>query len=56
MGAPGPYRDAVLFNAGAALMIAGRACDYAEGAAQAAQALDSGASEQLLARWIELAR
>ncbi len=56
MGAPGPYRDAVLFNAGAALMIAGRAADYAEGAALAAQALDSGASERLLARWIDLAR
>ena len=56
MGAPGPYRDAVLFNAGAALMIAGRAADYVDGATQAAEALDSGAAEGLLARWIELAR
>lgn len=56
MGAPGRYRDAVLFNAGAALMIAGRAADYAEGAALAAEALDSGRAEALLARWIELAR
>jgi anthranilate phosphoribosyltransferase len=56
MGAPGPYRDAVLFNAGAALMIAGRAADYADGSTQAAEALDSGAAEGLLARWIELAR
>jgi anthranilate phosphoribosyltransferase len=56
MGAPGPYRDAVLFNAGAALMIADRAAGYAEGAALAAEALDSGAAEALLARWIELAR
>jgi anthranilate phosphoribosyltransferase len=55
MGAPGPYRDAVLFNAGAALMIAGKADDYAEGAALAEDALDSGAAESLLARWIELA-
>ena len=56
MGAPGPYRDAVLFNAGAALMIAGRAEDYAAGAALAAEALDSGQAETLLARWIDLAR
>jgi anthranilate phosphoribosyltransferase len=56
MGAPGPYRDAVLFNAGAALMIAGRAQDYAEGAAQASRALDSGEAESVLARWIDLAR
>jgi anthranilate phosphoribosyltransferase len=56
MGAPGPYRDAVLFNAGAALMIAGRAADYAEGASYAAEAIDSGRAEALLARWIELAR
>lgn len=56
MGAPGPYRDAVLFNAGAALMIADRATGYAEGAALAAEALDSGAAESLLARWIELAQ
>jgi anthranilate phosphoribosyltransferase len=55
MGAPGPYRDAVLFNAAAALMIAGRAADYAEGAAIAAEAIDSGRAETLLGRWIELA-
>lgn len=55
MGAPGPYRDAVLFNAGAALMIAGRAADYAEGAGLAAEALDSGRAETLLKQWIELA-
>ena len=56
MGAPGPYRDAVLFNAGAALMIAGRAADYAEGAEEAAEALDTGLAKALLVRWIELAR
>jgi anthranilate phosphoribosyltransferase len=55
MGAPGPYRDAVLFNAGAGLMIAGRVADYAEGAKMAAEAIDSGRAETLLARWIELA-
>ncbi len=56
MGAPGPYRDAVLFNAGAVLMIAGKAETYAEGAALAAESLDSGRAEALLAKWIELAR
>ncbi|TCJ37490.1 anthranilate phosphoribosyltransferase [Parafrankia sp. BMG5.11] len=56
MGAPGPYRDAVLFNAGAALMIAGQAADYADGAKQAADALDSGRAEELLTRWIAIAQ
>ncbi|QDM39965.1 anthranilate phosphoribosyltransferase [Altererythrobacter sp. TH136] len=56
MGAPGPYRDAVLFNAGAALMIAGQAADYADGAEQAADALDSGRAEELLTRWIAIAQ
>jgi anthranilate phosphoribosyltransferase len=55
-GAPGPYRDAVLLNAAAALGIAGKAADYPEGAALAAEALDSGRTEELLVRWIELAR
>ncbi|MGN6498820.1 MAG: anthranilate phosphoribosyltransferase [Tsuneonella sp.] len=56
MGAPGPYRDAVLLNAAAALMISGKAPDYPSGAAIAADALDSGRAEALLARWIEMAR
>ena len=56
MGAPGPYRDAVLFNAGAVLMIAGMAGSFADGTGLAAEALDSGRAEDLLARWIDLAR
>ncbi len=55
-GVPGPYRDAVLFNAAATFMVAGAAPDWAEGAAIAAEALDSGAAARLLARWIELAQ
>ena len=47
-GAPGAYRDAVLLNAAAALMIAGRAADLAEGAAMAAESLDSGAARRAL--------
>jgi anthranilate phosphoribosyltransferase len=55
-GAPSPYRDAVLFNAGAALMVAGVADNYADGAMLAAEAVDSGRAEGLLACWIGLAQ
>lgn len=41
-GERGAYRDAVLLNAAAALMIADRAADLAEGAAMAAESIDSG--------------
>ena len=46
----GPRRDVVLLNAGAALVAAGRATDMAEGVAQAAAILDSGAASRLVAR------
>ncbi len=52
-GAPGPYRDAVVLNAAAALVVAGAAADLKEGAARAAEALDSGkarAKAEALAR------
>ncbi len=55
-GAGGAYRDAVLLNASAALMVAGRSDTYAEGAAIAAEALDSGAALTKLTHWIALAR
>jgi len=41
-GEPGPARDVVLLNAGAALYAAGRADDVAEGVALAAASIDSG--------------
>jgi len=41
-GEPGPARDVVLLNAGAALFVAGRAADVGEGVATAAEAIDSG--------------
>ena len=41
-GEPGPARDVVLLNAGAALFAAGRADDVAEGVALAAAAIDTG--------------
>ncbi|MEM6694481.1 MAG: anthranilate phosphoribosyltransferase [Pseudomonadota bacterium] len=43
-GAPGAYRDAVLLNAAAALVIAGKASDLTSGAALAATSIDSGAA------------
>ncbi|TAD84201.1 MAG: anthranilate phosphoribosyltransferase, partial [Sphingomonadales bacterium] len=56
MGNPGPYRDAVLFNAAGALTVAGRGADWTERAAMAAEVLDSGAALALLNKWIALAR
>ena len=44
-GAPGAYRDAVLLNAAAALVVAGNAAGLTEGVAQAAESLDSGAAK-----------
>ena len=41
-GEPGPARDVVLLNAGAALFVAGRALDVAEGVALAAASIDTG--------------
>ncbi|HEY2133776.1 MAG TPA: anthranilate phosphoribosyltransferase [Acetobacteraceae bacterium] len=43
-GARGPYRDTVLLNAAAALIVAGRTGDLREGVAIAAGSLDGGAA------------
>ncbi len=43
-GAAGAYRDTVLLNAAAALIVAGRAGELREGVASAARALDDGAA------------
>lgn len=56
MGAPGPYRDAVLFNTAATLIVAGQTSDWTEGAEMGAEAIDSGRAKQLLADWIALAK
>ena len=56
LGAPGAYRDAVLFNAAAALQIAGAADDWHEGVEEAAEALDKGLAHTLLKCWIETTR
>jgi anthranilate phosphoribosyltransferase len=52
MGEPGPYRDAVLFNAAAALMVAGEVADWHEGVEEAAEAIDKGLANTLLDCWI----
>jgi anthranilate phosphoribosyltransferase len=49
-GAPGPYRDTVVLNASAALIVAGRADDLQEGAMQAVRGIDEGAALAALER------
>jgi anthranilate phosphoribosyltransferase len=51
-GDAGPRRDVVLLNAAAALEVAGRAVDVAEGLSVAADAIDSGAAAATLQRWL----
>jgi len=54
-GETGAYRDAVLLNAAAALMVAGRAGDLREGVEEAAEMLDNGLANALLDCWIAFA-
>ena len=51
-GAAAAYRDIALINAGAALIVAGRAASLREGVAQAAAAIDSGAAARTLERLV----
>ena len=53
-GAAGPTRDHTLLNAGAALVVAGKAGDLGDGVRQAAIAVDTGKAQQLLTRWRKL--
>ena len=55
-GEKGPYRDAVLFNAAATLIVAGKTRTWRDGAAIAAESLDSGRAGAILSAWIEMAR
>lgn len=52
LGEPGPYRDAVLFNAAGALIVAGEVEDWRSGVEEAAEALDKGLAKALLDCWI----
>ncbi|WP_124111704.1 anthranilate phosphoribosyltransferase [Palleronia sp. THAF1] len=48
-GEPSAYRDAVLLNAAAALVVAERASDLTDGARMAAESIDSGAAREKVA-------
>lgn len=52
MGQPGPYRDAVLFNAAGALIVAGEVETWQDGVEEAAEALDKGLANALFNCWI----
>lgn len=51
-GEAGAYRDAVLLNAAAALIVAGKSSNWHDAIFVAEEAIDSGAARTLLARWI----
>ncbi len=51
-GEEGPYRNAVLLNAAAALIVAGEAQGWHEGVEEAAEAIDKGLANALLNCWI----
>ena len=53
-GVPGPYRDIVLLNAAAALVIGERASDLPEGLHLAAAALDQGKARDTLAALVRI--
>ena len=53
-GAPGAARDVVLFNAAAALFVAGRASSLRDGMAGAAAAIDGGAARATLQRLVDI--
>ena len=53
-GQTGAYRDAVLLNSAAALLVAGKVSDLREGAAMAAESIDSGAAKARLTQLAEV--
>ncbi|WP_373488460.1 anthranilate phosphoribosyltransferase [Blastomonas sp.] len=55
-GELGAYRDAVLLNAAAALLVAGEVDSLADGAEEAAEAIDKGLANALLTCWIDFTR
>jgi len=52
-GEMGAYRDTVLLNSAGALLVAGEASDWRDGAERAAEAIDRGDAMNLLTAWIE---
>jgi anthranilate phosphoribosyltransferase len=55
-GEPGPARDIAVLNAGAAIYAGGRADSVADGVRAAQEAVDSGAAQRTLDRYLELSR
>lgn len=53
LGESGAYRDAVLFNSAAALMVAGEVSDWRDGVEEAAEIIDKGLANALLNCWID---
>jgi anthranilate phosphoribosyltransferase len=53
-GTPGAYRDIVVINSAAALIVAGRAKDLAQGARQAEESIDSGSARRALEAMITI--
>jgi anthranilate phosphoribosyltransferase len=53
LGETGAYRDAVLLNSAAALIVAGEVDDWFAGVEEAAEAIDKGLANALLDCWIE---
>lgn len=51
-GEPGPFRDIVLLNTAAALIVAGKAANLADGVERAARSIDTGAAMNALTRLI----
>ena len=52
LGEVGAYRDAVLFNAAGALIVAGHVSDWRDGIEEAAEVIDRGLANTLLDCWI----
>lgn len=55
-GEAGAYRDAVLLNSAAALIVAGEAESWTDGVEEAAEAIDKGLANALLNCWIDLVK
>jgi anthranilate phosphoribosyltransferase len=53
-GKPGPFRDIVLMNAAAALVVAGKTANLADGVERAARAIDTGAAAQALDKLVAI--
>jgi len=52
-GEPSPFREIVLLNTAAALIVAGKTTDLKSGISLAAEAIDSGRAEDVLARVVQ---